>query len=299
MKKILSVLCAVALLLSLIPTAFAAGTVTLSVGDETLSAGSGNQSVEIPVRISGNRGGVCGISVSLSYDKGIKLTGVKQGEALHSLTYTAPGDLSKNPVVLLWDGMEAETGDGIILYLTFSVPVSYGGDYGIRISAPPGSIYDNDLEDYTVTVRDGTIHVEGTPGNASAGNEDPSDGEDVSKGNGSESDVTEAPGTGENSTTGNGDSIPTKPSFTGFYYVVVTMTDTGEADRLRILYYPDGEASAAQGEQEISLGNIKSATVKIFDSVKEGVPENKKALFYVVTEEDGRINVEATEQLNK
>ena len=305
MKKILAVICVLALVFAMMPTVMAAGTVTLSIGSETLETGSGSQSVTIPISISGNTNGVCGICVKLSYDSKLKLTSLKQGEALRSLVYTAPDDLSKNPVVLLWDGIEAEAGDGIILYATFTVPTENAATYRFDIDAPLGSVYDNDLEDYTVKVNRGTIEVRGEAGSTPAENTGSNDDSSAQSGETSGNSDPSASDTPDDENGGNKnwgkdnpvDGAPATPSFPGFYYIVITMTDAGAAEECRVEYYPTGNAADTPSEQQIDLSNITNATIKILDSAKEGAAD-PKALCYVVTDEQGHVNIKATNQLN-
>lgn len=306
MRKSIAIICTIFLFLTLMPTALAAGTVTLSIGDATIEAGSGTQTVQIPISISGNSGGVCGICVKMSYDSPLRLTGLKQGEALRSLVYTVPDDLTKNPVVLLWDGMEAETGDGIILYATFTVPTDKPGDYRISIDAPLGSIYDNDLEDYTVKVNKGTIHVkgEGTPSGDNG-----SSGENSSQGGTSSDDPTKPNDGNDNTDDENGGTKnwgkdnpsdqPSNPVMKCSYYVVLTMTDEGKTEECRVAYYPYGAATDTIAERRIDLGRISNVMVKLLEHVEESAPTGQDVICYVVTTESGRVDVEATNQLNK
>ena len=92
--------------------------VNLTVG--TVTAGK-EDSVTVPISISDNHG-ICGASISVTYDKALTLTGIQGGDGLSSLTMTRPGDLTANPVIILWDGVNADTSNGNIALLTFTVP---------------------------------------------------------------------------------------------------------------------------------------------------------------------------------
>ena len=126
----------------------------ISAGKAEVNPG---ESVTIPVILSGNTG-ICGAAISVQYGKGLTLTGVKAGEAFSSLVFTKPGDLSANPVNLVWDGMEADRTDGVIAELTFTVPEK-SGDYSIRLSYEEGDVVDGDLKSVELQMEDGMVHV--------------------------------------------------------------------------------------------------------------------------------------------
>ena len=136
-------------------TAPAAGGMTVSVVSATVTPDDG--SVTVPVKISGNTG-LAGAFVSVSYDKALTLTGIKAGSALKSLTFTPGGDLTANPINILWDGQDADKTNGDIAYLTFVVPKT-AGDYAVSITGDPASFYDNDLKDVPVSFASGTVTV--------------------------------------------------------------------------------------------------------------------------------------------
>ena len=312
MKKLISLLSAFMLVFTMALPVYAAGTVTFSIGDATLQVGKGTQKVEIPIVLSGNQNGVCGIYLKLTYDNAIKMVSVRQGETLRTLVYTAPDDLTKMPFNLVWDGLHAETGDGNILYMTFEVPTDHAADYSIRFLTTGANVYDDDLEDYQLKLNDGTIHVKGegssqtdnNPGGDNNGN-----GQEANSGNtGNDSDPVKSEpsnvpqnGDGSGTETGNGKGEPAvnngSQNFPGFYYIVITMTDAGAAEECRVEYYPTGNAADTPAEQQIDLSNITNATIKILDSAKEGAAD-PKALCYVVTDEQGHVNIKATNQLN-
>ena len=118
------------------------------------------QSVEVPVRISGNTG-LVGARIKVGYTQGLVLTGIEKGEAFSGLTMTKPGDMTANPFYILWDGIEADYSDGVIAVLHFMVP-SAPGNYKILLSYTMGDIIDNDLKPVHVEVLSGEITVEFT-----------------------------------------------------------------------------------------------------------------------------------------
>lgn len=127
---------------------------TIKVGTVSASAG---EAVNVPISISSNTG-LCGATITVTYDKMLTLTGIKQGEALSSLNMTKPGNMSENPVNILWDGMEADTSNGVIANLTFTAP-STSGTYPIKLSYIDGDILDGNVLPVDVTLIEGAIIV--------------------------------------------------------------------------------------------------------------------------------------------
>ena len=128
---------------------------TVTVVSATVTPDAG--SVTVPLKITGNNG-LAGALVSVSYDKALTLTGIKAGSALGSLTCTPGGDLTANPVKILWDGEKADKTNGDIAYLTFTTPQA-AGDYTISVSGDAGNFYDNDLKDVPVSFVSGAVTV--------------------------------------------------------------------------------------------------------------------------------------------
>lgn len=130
--------------------------VNLTVG--TVTAGK-EDSVTVPISISDNKG-ICGASISVSYDKALTLTGIQGGDGLSSLTMTRPGDLTANPVIILWDGVNADTSNGNIALLTFTVHETEG-NYPVTVSYEDGDIVDGDLNPVALEIVNGGIQVAG------------------------------------------------------------------------------------------------------------------------------------------
>ena len=130
--------------------------VNLTVGTVTAEK---EDSVTVPISISDNSG-ICGASIRVSYDKALALTGIQKGDGLSSLTMTRPGDLTANPVILLWDGVSGDTSNGNIALLTFAVPETEG-DYPITVSYEEGDIVDGDLNPVVLEIVNGGINVTG------------------------------------------------------------------------------------------------------------------------------------------
>lgn len=130
--------------------------VNLTVG--TVTAGK-EDSVTVPISISDNHG-ICGASISVTYDKALTLTGIQGGDGLSSLTMTRPGDLTANPVIILWDGVNADTSNGNIALLTFKAPETEG-NYPVTVSYEDGDIVDGDLNAVELNIINGSINVAG------------------------------------------------------------------------------------------------------------------------------------------
>ena len=127
---------------------------TITVGNAAAASGG---SISVPVQISNNTG-ICGATISILYDEELVLTAVERGNALTSLTMTNPGKLSDNPVKIGWDGMEADTSNGVIATLTFTVP-STTGTYQITPSYENGDVVDGALQPVNLKMNKGQITV--------------------------------------------------------------------------------------------------------------------------------------------
>ena len=116
-----------------------------------------NEEIIIPINITDNTG-ICGATITIAYGKGLELTGVDKGEALGSLTMTKPGNFTANPINIVWDGLEEDTSNGVMAFLTFRTPEETGV-YDIRISYADGDIVDGDLMPVDVKTENGQIKV--------------------------------------------------------------------------------------------------------------------------------------------
>ena len=156
MKRMIALLCVLALLLSM--PVYAEETMpVISADNITAEAGA---TIDVPIRITGNTG-VLGAKITVKYDEKLTLTAVTPGEAFSSLVMTKPGKLTDNPVNIVWDGMEGQaTDDGVIATLTFTVPEE-AGTYAIGLTYKASDIVDNDLKLVAVTMSDGSVTVSG------------------------------------------------------------------------------------------------------------------------------------------
>ena len=154
MKKLWGILCMITLLLCTSLQTFAATNPTLTVGEVVAEAGA---SIDVPLTISDNTG-ICGATISVTYDEDLVLTAVTAGDAFTSMNLTKPGKLTANPVNLVWDSMEADLTNGTIAVLTFTAPEA-SGTYSISASYEAGGIVDGDLNPVTLNITNGAIKV--------------------------------------------------------------------------------------------------------------------------------------------
>ncbi len=127
----------------------------ISVGKVTASPG---ETVSVPVDVSGSPG-VCGATISVSYDNALTLKSITKGSAWSSLTMTKPGNLSKKTVNLVWDGMEADASNGKVALLEFTAPDA-PGKYDVNVSYRAGDIVDGNLSPVSFETENGYIEVE-------------------------------------------------------------------------------------------------------------------------------------------
>ena len=158
MKRIIAMLCVLAMLLSM--PVYAAGTEPVISADAVTA--EADATVQVPIRITGNPG-ILGARITVAYAEGLTLTKVTAGDAFSALTMTKPGNLSANPVRIVWDGQELaedDIKDGVIATLTFKAP-SKAGTYDIKLSAAAKEIIDGDLTPVSVKFQAGSVTVEG------------------------------------------------------------------------------------------------------------------------------------------
>ncbi len=129
--------------------------INIVAGEVTARAG---QEIRIPVSIS-NNSGITGLQLGFDYDPNLlTLTSVEKGEALAGLEFTEPGDFSDNSLVFLWDGLEADSTNGDILYLNFTVSnTALGGKYVPVVYVIMTA--DQDAQEVPVYVTNGTVNV--------------------------------------------------------------------------------------------------------------------------------------------
>lgn len=142
------------------------GVPTLSLDRITVPKG---EKVKIALRVSDNPG-ICGAAIQVTYDSRLVLSNIEQGDALKSLDMTVSEDMTLNPLLLLWDGVEADETNGVMALLTFTAPQTEG-TYEIALSYADGNIVDGTLTPFNIATNDGAILVKTTNVSIQAGSD--------------------------------------------------------------------------------------------------------------------------------
>ena len=127
----------------------------LTVQSRSLTVGSSAQSVDLQLILSNNPG-LAGATISVSYDADLTLTAVSAGTALGSLSFLAGGDLTANPIRLVWYGAGADASNGTLATLTFTVPAA-AKVYPVSVSVK--SALDNALKPVAIKTEAGGFDV--------------------------------------------------------------------------------------------------------------------------------------------
>jgi len=159
-KRFIACLCVISMMFSMMVFAQASG-MQITVDTKTFTQANEEETVQIPITLSGNVG-ILGMTLNVTYTEGLTLTNVEGGTALKSLTFTPPGKFEDNPFNLVWDGMaSADTTNGVIAILTFTVSKSTVKDYEINVSLDSG--FDGNLDDISIASAKGMISIEEKP----------------------------------------------------------------------------------------------------------------------------------------
>ena len=268
LKKGLACICVLALLLGM-SVAVQAADGAVSLSDMTVEQGTGTETVEIPLTLVDNPG-IAGMTVTVSYDAGLVLTGVKAGDALSGLTFTKPGNLASNPVNLVWDGMEAVDDSGQIATLTFAVPKGTAKVY--TVTATPNGVFDNDLNELSFTADSASVTV-------AAASVEP----------------TISLGKAQKAVNG----------AKAFYYVFTMDLNDATAKEATVSYYPQDKGNSVAKTQTFRVSDISGVTAKVISIVKN-LPETQldrqitadATLSYSLNGTDGYVTVTATTSYN-
>lgn len=112
-----------------------------------------------------NNPGILGMSFVLSYDESVlKLTKAENGEATEGVLDMNCSEELGNGCIFLWDGESIASDqikDGEILKITFEVlDTAADGKTPVKLIGEEDGIFDNDLQNVTLTVDDGYVSVE-------------------------------------------------------------------------------------------------------------------------------------------
>ena len=77
--------------------------------------------VELTLELKNNTG-IAGLKAAIRYDDALVLDKIENGDALSSLTFIPPVDMSENPLGLVWFNINDDNGNGTLAKLTFTVP---------------------------------------------------------------------------------------------------------------------------------------------------------------------------------
>lgn len=159
-KRLVFIACVIALIVGMMGTATATGKPTIAVQKKEVNTGTGTQDVTVDLSLSGNTG-LAGVQLKLRYAEGLTLKSVATtgATALTDLVFTVPDNLSENPLMLPWDGLDADTTNGKFLTLTFAVPDTEEKSFDITVEPVVSGIYDADLVDVEVEIENGAITV--------------------------------------------------------------------------------------------------------------------------------------------
>ena len=105
---------------------------------------------DIPVTIYSNSG-LAGIGFGITYPDNMVLEKVTKGDALSTMEMTVSNDLTANPVKVNFDGIDADSTNGVVFTLTFKVKEDAAeGVYDMKIDITDA--HDNDMEAVDISV---------------------------------------------------------------------------------------------------------------------------------------------------
>ncbi len=167
MKKLISLLLSVLMILSIVPIGAVAATNAIITVQSTYA--KSGATVDVAVSITNNPG-ILGMTLEVEYDESAAtLVGVRKGEALGYMTFTVPKNL-KSGCNLPWDAEDVATEDikdGTIAVLTFELSETAEVDdfVNVSVSYDSGAIIDKNMAALTPETVDGGIQVlDYTPG---------------------------------------------------------------------------------------------------------------------------------------
>lgn len=160
-KKLLSIIVLAALLLQMIVgTVMAQDANNGSLTVETKTVPLGTKEVSLHVTLAENPG-ISNMRLAFTYPEGFTLKSIKKGDALSSLTFTPPGNLAANPVTPIWDGLDADTSNGVVVTLTFEISDQVTpGEYAVTVGYKEGDLIDGNLEDIDLKLIQGGVELQ-------------------------------------------------------------------------------------------------------------------------------------------
>ncbi|MBE6583078.1 MAG: hypothetical protein E7648_07435, partial [Ruminococcaceae bacterium] len=162
-KRIISLLLAVVLIISMLPGTIVSAATTESTAVLTVEEPWSNPggTVDVNLVITENPG-VLGATLVVSWDESLTLVADASGAAFSHMTYTSPSRYTASGTNFVWFGNEVgEPVDGTVLTLTFEVPETSENNeiLPIRVSYTPGDVVDDDDNDVIFSITDGHVRV--------------------------------------------------------------------------------------------------------------------------------------------
>ncbi len=162
-KRIVSLLLAVVLIVSMLPGTIVSAATTESTAMLTVEEPWSNPggTVDVNLVIAENPG-VLGATLVVSWDESLTLVADASGEAFSHMTYTSPSRYTASGTNFVWFGNEVgEAMDGIVLTLTFEVPDTAENNeiLPIWVTYTPGDVVDGNDNDVNFSITDGYVRV--------------------------------------------------------------------------------------------------------------------------------------------
>ncbi len=160
-KRLVSLLLVLVTVITFVTPLASATEVNPTLSVQSVSGVSGG-TVDVDVIIKNNPG-ILGATLTFTYDEGLTLSGVKNGDAFSALSLSKPGNFS-SPCNFLWDGeelLEEDITDGTVITLTFEIDEDAPADanYSVAVSYVSGDIYDLNLNPVKLNIENGIVHV--------------------------------------------------------------------------------------------------------------------------------------------
>ena len=166
MKKILTLLLTLSVLLSTCTVVFADG-FNVIVDNKTASAG---ESVEVEISFENNTG-ILSATFDLSYDtERLELIEIKDGRLLQGGTFSP--NYKSNPYRMMWNSASYNnfTDDGTLVTLKFAVlDNAESGKAFVNIDYDEDNVFDVNLDNVAINVVNGSVTVLGTDDNKDSG----------------------------------------------------------------------------------------------------------------------------------
>ncbi len=162
-KRIISLLLAVVLIVSMLPGTIASVAATESTAVLTVEEPWANPggTVDVNLVIAENPG-VLGATLVVSWDENLTLVADASGEAFSHMTYTAPSRYTATGTNFVWFGNEVgKPVDGTVLTLTFEVSESAENNeiLPVWVTYMPGDVVDGNDNDVIFSITDGHVRV--------------------------------------------------------------------------------------------------------------------------------------------